>query len=56
VAQIGELVEALNRTTDQRSPTNRSDATIAREAGGSKTPQKVPMQNKNSQTISHLTA
>jgi integrase len=47
VAQVTELVEALNRITDERSRTNRSLAMIAREAKGEKIPQKVPMQMKN---------
>jgi integrase len=47
VAQIGELVEALNRITDERSRTNRSLAMIAQEARGAKSPQKVPTQMKS---------
>ena len=47
VAQIGELVEALNRITDERSRTNRSLAMIAREARGNRSHQKGPMQIKN---------
>ncbi len=47
VAQVAELVEALNRITDERSRTNRSLAMIAREAKGEKIPQKLPMQLKN---------
>lgn len=47
VAQIGELVEALNRITDERSRTNRSLAMIAREARGARSPQKVPTQMKS---------
>ena len=34
VAQVSELVNALNRITDERSRTNRSLAMIAREARG----------------------
>ena len=34
VAQVAELVNALNRITDERSRTNRSLAMIAREARG----------------------
>jgi integrase len=47
VAQVAELVEALNRITDERSRTNRSLAMIAREAKGDKIPQKLPTQMKN---------
>ena len=47
VAQVTELVEALNRITDERSRTNRSLAMIAREARGKKSPQELPMQIKN---------
>ena len=47
VAQVAELVEALNRITDERSRTNRSLAMIAREARGKKSPQELPMQIKN---------
>jgi integrase len=47
VAQVAELVDALNRITDERSRTNRSMAMIAREARGEKSPHKVPMQMKN---------
>ena len=34
VAQVAELVNALNRITDERSRTNRSLAMIAREGRG----------------------
>ncbi len=47
VAQVAELVDALNRITDERSRTNRSLAMIAREARGETSPHKVPMQMKN---------
>lgn len=47
VAQIAELVEALNRITDERHRTNRSLAMIAREALRGKSPQEVPMQMKS---------
>jgi len=43
MAQVAELVDALNRITDERSRTNRSLAMIARKARGEKT----PMQMKN---------
>ena len=36
VAQVAELMEALNRITDERSRTNRSLAMRAREARGEK--------------------
>ena len=47
VAQVAELVDALNRITDERSRTNRSLAMIAREAREEKSPHKVPTQMKN---------
>ena len=47
VAQVAELVDALNRITDERSRTNRSLAMIAREAREEKSPHKVPVQLKN---------
>jgi integrase len=47
VAQCAELVDALNRITDERSRTNRSLAMIAREAREEKSPHKVPTQMKN---------
>lgn len=47
VAQAAELVEALNRITDERHRTNRSLAMIAREALRGESPHKVPMQTKN---------
>jgi hypothetical protein len=47
VAQVAELVDALNRITDERSRTNRNLAMIAREARGETGPHKVPMQMKN---------
>ena len=46
VAQIEELVEALNRITDERSRINRSLEMIRRERYGEKSPQKVPTQRK----------
>ena len=45
VAQVAELVEALNRITDERHRTNRSLAMIAREALEKKVP-KSPHANK----------
>ena len=47
VAQCAELVDALNRITDERSRTNRSLAMIAREAREEKSPHKLPTQMKN---------
>ena len=47
VVQVGELVEALNRITDERGRTNRSLAMIAREARGDQSPQNVPKQEKS---------
>jgi integrase len=46
VAQIEELVEALNRITDERSRINRSLDMIRREGRAGISPQKVPMQTK----------
>ena len=46
VAQIEELVEALNRITDERSRSNRSLDMIRRERLVGNSPQKVPMQRK----------
>lgn len=46
VAQIDELVEALNRITDERSRVNRSLAMIRRERLETKSPQKVPVERK----------
>ena len=47
VAQVAELVEALNRITDERHRTNRSLAMIAREAMEAKKSPKLPMQMKS---------
>ncbi|MGD9787480.1 MAG: tyrosine-type recombinase/integrase [Sulfuricellaceae bacterium] len=46
VAQIDELVEALNRITDERNRVNRSLAMIRRERLGMESPQKVPAKMK----------
>lgn len=46
VAQIDELVEALNRVTDERSRVNRSLAMIRRERLEAKSPQEVPAERK----------
>lgn len=46
VAQIDELVEALNRITDERSRVNRSLAMIRRERLGNESPPKVPIEKK----------
>jgi hypothetical protein len=43
VVQIDELVEALNRITDERSLVNRSLAVIRREQDGEKSHQKFPI-------------
>jgi len=47
VAQVAELVEALNRITDERHRTNRSLAMIAREAFEERKSPKLPMQIKS---------
>lgn len=46
VAQIEELLEALERITDERSRTNRSLEMIRREQFGKLSPQKVPTESK----------
>ena len=46
VAQIEELVEALNRITDERSRVNRSLEMIRRERLVEKSPRKVPTERK----------
>lgn len=46
VAQIDELLEALNRVTDERSRVNRSLAMIRRERLGNESPRKVPAERK----------
>ena len=46
VAQIDELVAALNLITDERSRTNRSLEMIRREGKLGTSPQKVPMKRK----------
>ena len=46
VAQVAELVEALNRITDERHRTNRSLAMIARETLEKKSP-NLPAQIKS---------
>ena len=46
VAQIEELVEALNRITDERSRINRSLDMIRRERLGRRSPQNVPTEIK----------
>ena len=47
VAQVAELVEALNRITGERHRTNRSLAMIAREAMAERKSPKLPMQMRN---------
>lgn len=46
VAQIEELLDALERITDERSRTNRSLEMIRREQVGKSSPQKVPTESK----------
>ena len=46
VAQIEELVEALNRITDERRRINRSLEMIRRERLEAKSPQEVPMKRQ----------
>lgn len=46
VAQIEELVEALERITDERSRTNRSLEMIRREQAGRKVPKNSPQETK----------
>jgi hypothetical protein len=46
VAQIEELVDALELITDERSQTNRSLDMIRREQLGKLTPQKIPTESK----------
>lgn len=46
VAQVSELVDALNRITDERCRTNRSLAMLARERRGGESPQFLPMKRK----------
>jgi hypothetical protein len=46
LAQIAELVEALNRITDERGQTNRSLAMIAREAMAERHYPKLPSKEK----------
>ena len=46
VAQIEELVEALNRITDERSRINQSLDMIRREQIGTRSPHEVPTKRK----------
>ena len=46
VVQIDELVEALNRITDEGSRINRSLAMIRWEQLGNESPRKVPVERK----------
>lgn len=46
VVQIDELLEALNRITDERNRVNRSLAMIRREQVGKESPPKVPSERK----------
>ena len=56
VAQIEELVEALNRITGERSRINRSLDMIRRERAGKKSPQKVPTESKKANPKISLSA
>lgn len=56
VAQIEELVEALERITDERSRTNRSLEMIRREQVGKRSPQFVPTESKKANPKISLTA
>ncbi|WP_371325460.1 tyrosine-type recombinase/integrase [Dechloromonas sp. ZY10] len=56
VAQIEELVEALERITDERSRTNRSLEMIRREMMGKRTPPFVPAESKKANQKIGLTA
>jgi hypothetical protein len=44
VAQVAELVEALNRTTDERHRSNKNLAMIARDTSKGQSSPKVPAQ------------
>lgn len=56
VAQIEELVDALERITDERSRTNRSLEMIRREQKGNPSPPKVPTQSKKANPKISLSA
>jgi integrase len=51
VAQVSELVDALNRITDEANRTNRSLAMIAREAREAKVPKISPRNEKGPEAI-----
>ena len=51
VAQVSELVDALNRITDEANRTNRSLAMIAREAREAKVPKISPRNEKEPEAI-----
>lgn len=51
VAQVSELVDALNRITDETNRTNRSLAMIAREAREAKVPKISPRNEKGPEAI-----
>ena len=46
VVQIDELLDTLNRITDEGSRVNRSLAMIRREQLGNRSPRKVPIERK----------
>ena len=52
VVQIDELVEVLNRITDERSRVNRSLSMIRREQLGEKSHPKVPIEKEKGLSIS----
>lgn len=51
VAQVSELVEALNRITDESNRVNRSLAMIAREAREAKVPTNSPRNEKGPEAM-----
>lgn len=51
VAQVSELVEALNRITDETNRVNRSLSMIAREAREAKVPKISPRNEKGPEAI-----
>lgn len=51
VAQVSELVEALNRITDESNRTNRTLAMIAREAREAKVPKNSPRNEKGPEAM-----
>jgi integrase len=55
VVQVNELLEALNRITDERSRINRSLAMIRRDQLGEKCPPDVPVEGKRVRSFYDLT-